>query len=267
LLKSVAVISIFGKQMSLISTVQTLREHNLFAFTSRTFADLLGIDAVQAARTLTRMEAENLVARPLRGRYILLGLESEQVLSNHLFIGSHLTTPTYVSFWSALHYYGFTEQVPQTVFLAVARKERPLVFQGVTYKFVKLKPIQYFGYRREMHGNMPIVVANEPKAIVDSLHRPEYAGGVAEVAKALRNALGQVEIAELVAYANAMRNRSLGSRLGYLLELLGVEVDGLDISQGPVNLEPGKPRGGEYQSRWRVYVNLPVKALFPEGVG
>ncbi|MBU0512136.1 MAG: hypothetical protein KKD28_03570 [Chloroflexi bacterium] len=256
-----------SKHTSLYSIAQTLQQNDLFAFSSRTFSHLFDMNSVQVARLLTRMESEGLVARPERGKYLLLGLAPEQVLSNHLFIGNHLVTPGYVSCWSALHFYGFTEQVPQTVFICTTRKKPAITFRGVTYKFIKLKPTQFFGYRREIHADLPVLIADEAKAIIDSLHRPQYAGGVSEVAKALRNALRDIDIETLVKYANALCSRSLASRLGYLLDLLGVTVEGLEISQGPVNLEPARERGGPYDTQWRIYANLAPETLFPEGVG
>jgi hypothetical protein len=43
------------------------------------------------------------------------------VLSNPLFAAGHLAAPAYVSYWSALHHDGFTEQVPLTTFVATTR--------------------------------------------------------------------------------------------------------------------------------------------------
>jgi predicted transcriptional regulator of viral defense system len=70
-------------------------------------------------------------------------------------------------------------------------------------------------------GGLPVLIADEAKAIVDSLDQLRYAGGVAEVAKALRAALEVVDRLTLVEYANRMEDKSLGSRLGFLLETLG----------------------------------------------
>ena len=256
-----------GKHFSLISTAQTLWQSGLFAFTSRTLADLLNIDAVQAAHLLARMEAQGLVVKLERGKYLLLGLSPERTLSNPLFIGSQVLSPAYISFWSALHFYGFTEQVPQTVFVATTRRKSNLAFQGVNLFFVTIPSYQMFGYQREMHGDLPIVIADKAKAILDSLQRPQYAGGLSEVAKSLSNALADLDLLTLITYANQMRNLSLGSRLGYLLGVLGVTVEGLEVSRGPVNLDPEKPRHGVFDSRWRVYANLPLQSLFPQGIG
>lgn len=256
------------QSITTITTAQVLFQHELFAFSSRTVSDLFTLDKVQTARLLQRMETEGLIACVERGKYVLLGLTPERVFSNPLFVGSHLVSPSYVSFWSALHFHGFTEQAPLTVFVAISRQKKELHFRGMTFRFVTLKAAAFFGYRRERLADLPVVVADESKAILDSLSLPEYAGGVAEVAKALRISLteGRVNVSELIEYTGRLHNRSLSSRLGYLLESLGQATEGLEPSRGPVRLDPQKPLQGKYHPHWKVYVNLPHDDLFPEGV-
>ncbi len=253
--------------LSSIYVAQQLRQHDLFYFTPSLLADLFGLDRRQAYRLIARLKAEGLIAEIEKGKFLLLGLEPERVLSNPLFIASHLVTPAYVSYWSALHFYGFTGQVPLTTFVATTKKKRPVTFRDFRFRFVTVKPRKFFGYRREMVGDLPVLVADEAKAIVDSLDQPRYAGGIAEVAKALRAALGVVDVHTLVEYANRMGDKSLGSRLGYLLEALGHPVEELIRSASPVKLEPARPRTGHYDSRWRVIVNVPESELKPQGVG
>jgi len=102
---------------------------------------------------------------------------------------------------------------------------------------------------------------------VDSLDQLRYAGSVTEAAKALRAALEVVDRPTLVEYANRMEDKSLGSRLGFLLETSGQPGEGLTCSESLVKLDPAQPRSGRYVSRWRVVVNAPEAELQPTGVG
>lgn len=256
-----------AEKISPISAAQRLHRHDLFYFTAPLLADLFCLDRRQAYRLIASLKGEGLADEVEKGKYLLLGLEPERVLANPLFIASHLVAPAYVSYWSALHYYGFTEQVPLTVFVATTKKKRPVAYRDFRFRFVTVKPDKFFGYRREMLGDLPVVVADEAKAIVDSLDLPHYAGGVAEVAKALRAALETVDVPTLVEYANRMEDKSLGSRLGYLLETFGHPVEGLIRSAGPVKLDPSAPRRGDTAPRWQVVVNVSQAELSPQGVG
>ena len=83
----------------------------------------------------------------------------------------------------------------------------------------------------------------------------------------MHNGREAIDIPTVVEYANRMGSLSLGARLGFLLDSLGIEPEGLRGASGPSSLDPGRPRGGRYDPRWRVYVNLPVEELVPTGVG
>jgi predicted transcriptional regulator of viral defense system len=256
-----------AENLSSISIAQRLWQHDLFYFTPPLLADLFGLDRRPAYRLIARLKKDVLVAEVEKGKFLLLGLEPERVLSNPLFIASHLVAPAYISYWSALHFYGFTEQVPLTALVATTKKKRPVTFLDLHFRFVTVKPHKFFGYRRERVGDLPVLVADEAKAIVDSLDQPRYAGGIAEVAKALRAAMEMVDVPVMVEYANRMGDKSLASRLGYLLEVLGHPVEGLLRSASPVRLDPARPRAGPIDPHWRVVVNLAESEMAPRGVG
>lgn len=256
------------KDITPISIAQDLARRELFAFSRRTMTDLYELTESRASLLLHQMEKSGLVARVERGKFLLLGLTPEKVLSNPLYIGCNLTTPAYVSFWSALHFHSFTEQVPHTVFLATTHQKKELSFREMHFKFVTLKPEAFFGYRRERLAELPVIVADEAKSILDSLSLPEYAGGLVEIAHALQNALAQgvLETPVLIEYARRLHHGSLSSRLGYLLECLEQPADDLDAAKGPVKLDPQGPAGGFFHQRWKLYINLDPADLFPAGV-
>jgi predicted transcriptional regulator of viral defense system len=258
-----------GENLSPISIAQHLHELDLFYFTARTLASLLEMEPARVYRLIARLKESGLVVEVEKGKYLVLGFEPERVLSNPLFIASHLVNPAYVSYWSALHFHGFTEQAPVTVLAATTKKKRPVDFYGFHFRFVTVQPLKFFGYRREMVGELPVLIADEAKSIVDSLDQLRYAGGISEVAKALRAALEVVDMSILVEYANRMADKSLASRLGYLLDVLGQSeaAAGLVGSSSPVKLDPTRAGTGRPVPRWRVIANVPQADLFPTGVG
>ena len=257
-----------SQKITPISAAQILTQHEMFVFNSRTISALFGLNKFQTVNLLDRMEKDGLVVRIEQGKFLLLGLTPEKVLSNPLYVGCNLVTPAYISFWSALHFHGFTEQAPRTTFVATTRRKKEISFREMNYKFVTLKPESFFGYRREMLAELPIVIADEAKSILDSLCLPQYAGGITEVAKAVQIALtlGSLEQPLLLEYAERLQNASLRSRLGYLLELLGQSVSRLEPASGPVKLDPQNPARGTFNNRWKLYINVEFKDLFPPGV-
>jgi predicted transcriptional regulator of viral defense system len=257
-----------NRQIAPFSIAQALLNHELFSFNSQTISVLFGLNKFQTYNLLKRMEQAGLVVKIERGKFLLLGLTPEKVLSNPLYIGSNLSAPAYVSFWSALHFHGFTEQVPRTVFVATTHRKKQVTFRAMHFQFVMLKPQHFFGYRREMLADLPVVIADEAKSILDSLVLPQYAGGVSEVAKALQIAVSErsLELSILLDYVERLQNASLSSRLGYLLELLGQPAEKLQASKGPVKLDPQKAARGVFNKRWKLYINVDQGELFPQGV-
>jgi predicted transcriptional regulator of viral defense system len=234
----------------------------LYYFSCKTLATLLDVPLAKAYDILRHLKAEELV-RPIEaGKYLLLGHQPERVLSNPQFIATRVAYPAYVSFWSALHFHGLTEQVPRTVSVVTTRRHKSLDFAGASFVFVHVAPHKFFGYEQERVGDLPVLVAEVEKALVDSLDQLRYAGGLSEVGKALYLARERLDLAHVVEYANRMCNKSLCSRLGYLLARFELPVEGLNISQTIVLLDPQKkPRGG-YDRQWRVRVNMSEKELF-----
>lgn len=257
------------QQNTTTSIIRLLLQHDLYFFESRTLAKLLNWEQSRVSHLLRRLMAQGWIARIERGKYLVLGFAPEQTLSNPLFVGSYLATPAYISFWSALHYYALTEQVPQRVFIATTRQKRSVTFHNQVYQFVRLQPEAFFGYRREYLGDLPFVIADEAKALLDSLTLPKYAGGMEEVIKALRNALQDraVDPIDLLEYTIRLDNSSLVARLGFLLDWLGYPTDRLPPVRGPVSLDPQKDRGGKYIPKWKLYVNLPLEKLLVDGIG
>ena len=265
-----------------ISVARRLHEQELFYFSSRTLADLLGRDLSQIHPLVRRLVRAGLVAEVENGKYLLLGFEPERVLANPLFIGSHLVTPGYVSYGSALHTYGFTEQVPLTVYVATTRKKSPVEYAGQRFRFVTMHPRKFFGYRREQVGGLPVLIADEAKALIDSLSEPEYAGGITEVAKALRAAIETIDLDTLMEYANRIGDKTLGSRLGYLLGLAGCVILPCDEVPPPtdwqgtpqlirstssVKLDASRPGQGQRDAQWRIDINVLPEELRGEGIG
>ncbi|HEY9207279.1 MAG TPA: type IV toxin-antitoxin system AbiEi family antitoxin [Candidatus Methanoperedens sp.] len=204
--------------------IRSLFEQEYYYFTVRELAGLLKIPIVKTYGIVARLE----------GRGFIKSVES------------------------ALNFYGFTEQVPVMVFLASTRKKKEVEFNNFRFKYVLINPEKFFGYKKERIGDLDFLIAEEEKAIIDSLYLPENAGGMAEVIKAVYNAKEKVDPDKLFAYASAMKNKSLCSRLGYLLERFEKEAGMLleCSSNEYVKLDPAREKSSVWDKKWHVNVNL-----------
>lgn len=205
-----------------------------------------------------------------KGKYMVLPLEAglEGQWTVHEFvIASHLISPGYVGYRSALNFYGYTEQVSRSVFIASTKRKRSVQLEGTTYRFVLLPPRKFFGFEPVVIDDTPVNVSTRPKTLVDCLDRPEYSGGVTEVAKALWLSRSEVAPIDVLKDAEVMGNKAVLQRLGYLLETLELApsqvLDHVSqrVSGSYALLDPLGPRRGRHDSRWRIRVNIGPETL------
>ena len=207
---------------------------------------------------LSRMEEKGFIERIEKGKYLIIPLGSEKgkYTLHEFVIASYLVEPYAISYWSALHHYGLTEQIPGTVFVQTpARKKKNLMeIFGVNYQIVRVKEDKFFGLRKEWIEENPVSITDKEKTIIDCLDKPHYAGGIIEVAKALKS--GSLNYNQLSAYALRIGNFAVIRRLGYLCERMGVPLNlPQPRSKSYLLLDPTMPAKGENDAKWRLKIN------------
>ena len=216
---------------------------------------------------LSRMEEKGFIERIEKGKYLIIPLGSEKgkYTLHEFVIASYLVEPYAISYWSALHHYGLTEQIPGTVFVQTpARKKKNLMeIFGVNYQIVRVKEDKFFGLRKEWIEENSVSITDKEKTIIDCLDKPHYAGGIIEVAKALKN--GSLDYNQLSGYAIRIGNFAVIRRLGYLCEKMGIPLDlPHPHSKKYLLLDPTMPPHGENDSKWRLVINNDT--LLPESL-
>jgi predicted transcriptional regulator of viral defense system len=195
-----------------------------------------GEEIVSAAEIIERLGSEttgrNVIQTLLRkgwltrlkpGRYLLLPPEhGPEALgeNNALALASAVIEPSYVGWWSAASYHGFTTQKPMTVTVATTRQLAPRTLEGTEVRFVMVTKRKFFGYRRyELYGR-GVTLSDPAKTVVDCVDRPELCGGPAELTRIVFGASSEVETDAVIAAAKAMGSTALVQRLGYLMGLI-----------------------------------------------
>ena len=231
--------------------------------------EFLGPEGDAAARVLHRLAVKGWLARLQRGTYRLIPLEAgpEGRWAAHEYrVAAALVSPYYLAYATALHYYGYSEQRPDQVWIATTRRKRPHAVEGVRYRFVTLGS-KFFGFTEHPLLNGSILVAEREKAIADGFDHPEYCGGVIEPAKGLWYGSDEIDLEKVIAYSRRVGNRSATRRLGFWLELLSsVDEAALNELEMPENrnyarLDPTGPSAGTKSARWRLIVNMPDSQL------
>jgi len=171
--------------------------------------------------------------------------------TNEFEIASELNFPSYISFWSALNYYGFSDDTPNKIFIVTTKYSKDLE----NFKYITLSNKRFFGYISV--GN--ISMAEKEKSIIDSLILPKYAGGIKEIKKSLENALSRIDLKKLILYALKVKSKIVIRRLGYLLETLKVKnLKKLEkeIGKGFELLDPTLKKKNNLNKKWLLDINI-----------
>lgn len=250
-----------GKKSALLLSELAAKNKNLFTVDEA--LAILKEKKSSLTKLLHDLTVNGWLFRVSKGKYLILPLEAgaEPQFTEHEFVlASALISPGYISYWSALNYYGLTEQVSKTIFIATVKQKREKSLLGLTFKFITLHQAKFFGYTVIQLNNHRVNIAEREKAIVDCLDLPRNCGGITEVVKAIDSAKEELDLPKLIAYAHNMGNAAILNRLGYILELLGIKAK-VTPSKHYVFLDPVGKKKGTYNKKWKVIENISRQEL------
>ncbi len=248
---------------SWLLTMLSEKGHDIF--TTQMAAQILGQPSFDVRKRLHHLVQRRWLQRLEKGKYLIIplsaGMEGHHT-ENELIIASHLVSQYYVSYWTALSYYGYTDQPSRTIYIATTKQKRPVTIHGLTYRFIQLQPKKFFGHEQVWIGEKRVKMAEKEKAIIDALDHPELSGGIIQVVKGLWRGREELDLNKLVDNAMRMGNRAITKRLGYLLQRMGLGTEQhlakleKSLSAGYAVLDPLSQREGRHDTNWRVLVNV-----------
>ncbi|MCK5309594.1 MAG: hypothetical protein KAJ33_06345 [Thermoplasmata archaeon] len=245
------------RKLTLVEKLSELGE----AFTIEDIRSNTNMTKSGLKKFLFRLEKQGWIERIEKGKYMRIPVEAEKgkYTLNQFVIASMLVEPYCISYWSALHHYGFTEQIPSTVFIQTTarKKHQNIEIFGINYKIIRLTPEKFFGQNKEWFINDPIMITDKEKTIVDCLDKPQYCGGMIEVIKGIREREFDPNL--ISKYASKIKNTGVIRRLGFLSDYYGLELKLPNINKNIRNyllLDPTMPDEGKKNSKWRLTINL-----------
>ena len=191
-----------------VKLIGSLRESGFRVFRTEDAVKILGSNAHAINILLSKLSKSKKILRLERGKYLIVPPEawkSGDYLEEGIILASSLVTPYYLSFWTALNYYGYTEQPSQTIFIACQRSRPDLNIKGMKFRFVKINASRFFGYESVWIGDLKVCIASREKVILDCLQQPKHCGDIAEAAKGLWNGRQEINWKLLIDQAIQMK--------------------------------------------------------------
>ncbi|MDQ2728409.1 MAG: type IV toxin-antitoxin system AbiEi family antitoxin domain-containing protein [Actinomycetota bacterium] len=238
-------------------------------FTAAEAAEVLSISPAESSRFLGYLSRKGWLSRVRRGMYLTVPLDAAQPgqwAEDPWVVAAKVFEPCYIGGWSAAEYWDLTDQVFRDVVVVTSRQTRGRrhVLQGMPFVVTKRTSDKLnFGVRPVWRGQTRVSVSDPTRTVVDLLDDPSIGGGIRHVASELGEYLRSEHRDEgrLVEYGDAVGNRGVFKRLGWLLELEG--EDGILLercrarrSAGLVKLDPTVRGDGRIVRRWGLRVNV-----------
>ena len=220
-----------------------------------------------AEKALFRLKKKGILDSIKRGVYFFSPLESGPGGSR---INEFLVPPIlfpngnyYIGYSTMYNYYGFTEQIFQTIYILNTSVQCEKTIGDTGFKMIKIQNERLYGLKKIRIKNTDVMVSDKERTIIDMFYFSESVGGLKKVFEitAAQVGCGNVDIKKLIKYAAKFPNISVRKRIGFVLELAGVE----DLSLEPlfmsvmqtslITLYPSKSRRGRINKKWKLIEN------------
>lgn len=237
--------------------LSVVRESGLIVFGVSELLRLSDWNKRKVHNTLRSLERKGFISRIKRNTYAL----KEQISTNPFQVATSAVKPSYLSFWSALSFHGFTDQQVSVIQLVSTKQQNEFELKNHSVKITTFKPERFFGYKKS-NG---FTIAEKEKALVDSLYLPEKSGGLSEVSKCLASAWSELNKSRFFSYILGFKNKSLNSRTGFLLEELGLSTKTQKLFKNRstcfVKLNSKHKKTSTYNKRWKIIVNQEISGI------
>ena len=222
---------------------------------------------------LWRLEKKGWIERIERGKYLIIPLEAgpqRRWSADSYVIANFLVEPAAISYWTAICHWNWTEQIPRIVYVQTTKRKSRSSHRifGVEYEIVTVSKRKFFGHAKEWRDGKACLVTDKEKTLIDCADYVKRSGSIVELAKAVKEAVGQISWSRLDDYTKRFPNGAVKKRLGYLFDTLlsplpeeatnVLEEWQKTLTKGISPLNPAGPRSGKISTRWKIMINAEI---------
>lgn len=261
-----------SKQSSELLSYFNSRNKKCFDYSSA-YSALPNSKATAVRELLSDMTKRGLLMRLKDGVFYIIPYEqnAETFMPDWHLIGEYLVIDAkhYIGYYSALQIHNLITQPSLKEQIVVSKQIRPseIKIKNVTFQFIYHNEKHFFGSKQIWIDNFNKVLCSDlEKTIIDCLFKPEYAGGIVEVAKAIYISKENINYNSLLDYAKKFDSQAVIKRMGFLLEMLNIKQEIISDLQklksaSYVILDTELPRAGKRNSRWGIQQNLETETI------
>jgi predicted transcriptional regulator of viral defense system len=233
--------------------------------TAKNLDQLFNLSPNDRKQVVFRLKKKKILATIKRGVYAFSPLEAgpegtgiDELLIPPLFFPKK---NYYVGYSTMFNYYGFTEQLFQTVYVlnTIIRRER--IICGISYKFIRIPENRLYGLEVIKVKDTEVKISSKERTLIDLLYFNKPVGGIKAAVEIFTEFVKnkRCDIKKLIEYAARFPNITTRKRIGLVFERAEVS-DALlkplmrSVEKTAVSSLDGS-RKGRLNKKWRVIVN------------
>lgn len=260
--------------MKVVEYIQYLLSVEEYAFTWEELLANCGKGRVALSRELSRLEAKRKIINLRKGFYVIIPprYARQERLPVQLYINKlfqYLNRPYYLAFYSAAKFHGAGhQQIQQDYVMTVNPPMRAIQKNGMVIRFFTTSnwPIHNLSTKKSDAGYFNI--SSPALTAVDLIHYQTKLGGLNRLLPILEELAEEIWEPDLTKLLKWYPHKSTLQRMGYLLEMINVEEDLVNLIKQhlekdktyPVLLKPKRGQNaGAVDNPWKVDVNLEIE--------
>lgn len=211
-------------------------------------------DQRQVKKVIAKLVDHGWLMRIRRGLYTISDFSNRGFLSLSPYVVANLlVAESYVSFESALSYYGMFDQLTDKVISISQTRYKTVQLNATEYSFVNIQEKWFFGWQEVVIDAQTVRIATIEKALIDmtQFHKSKYS--VDMVIEKLRSHKDDINIEKLDDHLSRMSTSTI-KIFGVLYDLLGIDSSRLykliKSKRGTDSMFAGDKK---FNAKWRLY--------------
>ncbi|OGJ16273.1 MAG: hypothetical protein A2632_00010 [Candidatus Pacebacteria bacterium RIFCSPHIGHO2_01_FULL_46_16] len=208
----------------------------------------------QTKKVLAKLVDNGWLIRIKRGLYIISDFSNRGFLSlSPYIVASLLVKDSYVSFESALSYYGMLDQLTSKIISIAKIRYKTTQLDNLEYRFAHTKDQFYFGWQEVIISNKIAHIATAEKALIDMIHFHKSKYAIDLVIEKLKEHKDDLHITKLSKYISRMSTTTI-KIFGVIFDLLAIDssylYEQIKTKQSTQWMLVGDKK---FNAKWRLY--------------
>lgn len=254
----------FGPKES--EVMSRLSYEKVTVITNKQLEQLFG-DSVLVRQVIYQLKKKGILKSITRGVYYYSPLEAGPAGTR---INEFLIPPIlfpkenyYVGYSNMYQFYGFTEQVYQTMYVLNTSLQRQREICGIPFKLLKIPATRMYGLDRIRINGTEVIVSDKERTLVDLIYFPKPVGGLRQAFDIVKQQADsqKIDIRKFIQYTISFPVKSVQKRIGFALDECRLDEKLLEPLQKKIkntsliSVYGSKSRKGTINNKWKVIID------------